>query len=93
VVGQDEEVLQCLFANHVVPIIGQQSPREITLTSLQLLVNKMADDGYRKSAVGKIRTYLRTCFEYAANEDLIQVRVPKVQLNVKSLRCSRLPAA
>jgi hypothetical protein len=23
----------------------------------------------------------------------IEVRVPKVQLNVKSLRCSRLPAA
>ena len=47
-----KENLQCLFGKHVVPIIGQQAPREVPLTSLQLLVNKMAEDGYRKSAVG-----------------------------------------
>jgi hypothetical protein len=58
-----KEVIRCLFAKHVVPVIGQQSPREVTLTSLQLLVNKMADDGYRKSAAGKVRTYLKACFE------------------------------
>jgi hypothetical protein len=46
--------------------------RDVTLTSLQLLVNKMAEDGYRKSAVGRVRTYLKSCFEYAADEDLIQ---------------------
>jgi hypothetical protein len=45
--------------------------RDVTLTSLQLLVNKMAEDGYRKSAVGQIRTYLKSCFESAADEDLI----------------------
>src|SRR5260370_29805899 len=69
--ARTKEVLQSLFANHAVPILGQHSPREITLTSLQLLVNKIAEDGYRKSAVGKVRTYLRTCFEDAANGDLI----------------------
>ena len=86
-----KEVLQCVFANHVVPILGQQSPREITLTSLQLLVNKMADDGYRKSAVGKVRTYLRACFEYAANEDLIQ-KSPARKLampNIRKNSCER----
>jgi integrase len=86
-----KEVLQCVFANHVVPILGQQSPREITLTSLQLLVNKMADDGYRKSAVGKVRTYLRACFEYAANEDLIQ-KSPARKLampNIRKKSCER----
>jgi integrase len=86
-----KEILHCLFAKHVVPIIGQQSPREITLTSLQLLLNKMADDGYRKSAVGKIRTYLRACFEYAANEDLIQ-KSPARKLampNIKKKSCER----
>jgi hypothetical protein len=33
-----KENLQCLFKKHVVPIIGQQAPREVTLTSLQLLL-------------------------------------------------------
>src|SRR5260370_10761451 len=86
-----KEVLQCLFANHVVPILGQQSPREVTLTSLQLLVNKMAEDGYRKSAVGKVRTYLMACFEYAANEDLIQ-KSPARKLampNIRKKSCER----
>ena len=46
--------------------------RDVTLTSLQLLVNKMAEHGCRKSAVGQVRTYLESCFEYAADEDLIQ---------------------
>ena len=63
--------LPCLFGKHVVPIVGQQAPREVTLTSLQLLLNKMAEDGYRKSAVGQVRTYIQCCFEYAADEDLI----------------------
>ncbi len=66
-----KENLQCLFGKHVVPVIGQQAPREVTLTSLQLILNKMAEDGYRKSAVGQIRTYIKACFEYATDEDLI----------------------
>ena len=66
-----KENLQCLFGKHVVPIIGPQAPREVTLTSLQLLLNKMAEDGYRKSAVGQVRTYIKCCFEYATDEDLI----------------------
>jgi len=89
--ARTKEVLQCLFANHVVPILGQQSPREITLTSLQLLVNKMAEDDYRKSTVGKVRTYLRACFEYAANEDLIQ-KSPARKLampNIRKKSCER----
>jgi len=66
-----KENLQCLFGKHVVPIIGPQAPREVTLTSLQLLLNKMAEDGYRKSAVGQVLTYIKCCFEYATDEDLI----------------------
>jgi integrase len=79
------ENLQCLFGKHVVPIIGQQAMREVTLTTLQLLLNKMAEDGYRKSAVGHVRTYLKSCFEYAADEDLIRkspakkLAMPKIQ--------------
>jgi integrase len=80
-----KEILQCLFAKHVVPIIGQQSPREVTMTSLQLLLNKMAEDGYRKSAVGKVRTYLKACFEYAADEDLIQ-KSPARKLAMPNIR-------
>ena len=49
-----KENLQCLFGKHVVPIIGPQAPREVTLTSLQLPLNKMAEDGYRKSESTKL---------------------------------------
>jgi len=86
-----KEILQCIFAKHVVPIIGQHSPREVTLTSLQLLLNKMADDGYRKSIVGKVRTYLKACFEYAANEDLIQKNPARTLAmpNIRKKSCER----
>ena len=63
--------MKYLFDKHVLPVLGQYSPRKITLTPLQLLVNKMAEDGYSKSAVKHIRTYLKACFEYAIDEDLI----------------------
>jgi len=33
------ENLQCLFGKHVVPIIGEQAMREVTLTTLQLVVD------------------------------------------------------
>jgi hypothetical protein len=82
-----KEDLRYLFAKHVLPIVGNQRPREVTLTSLQLLLNKMAEDGYRKSAVGQIRTYIKACFEYAVDEDLIEknparkVTMPNIQKN------------
>jgi integrase len=66
-----KENLKCLFAKHVIPQIGSQRMREMTLTPLQLLVNKLAEDGFSKSVVGQIRTYVKTCFEYAVDEDLI----------------------
>jgi hypothetical protein len=54
-----KENLECLFARHVLPTIGSQRMRDVTLTSLQLLVNKLADDGYSKSVVAQIRTYVK----------------------------------
>jgi integrase len=66
-----KENLKCLFAKHVIPQIGSQRMRDVTLTPLQLLLNKLAEDGFSKSAVGQIRTYIKSCFEYAVDEDLI----------------------
>ena len=40
------EDLQYLFGKHVLPIVGNQPLREVTLHLLQLLLNKMAEDGY-----------------------------------------------
>ena len=76
------EDMKYLFDKHVLPVLGQSSPRKITLTPLQLLLNKMAEAGYSKSAVKHIRTYLKGCFEYAIDEDLIpknpaQTRTPQ----------------
>ena len=79
------ENLKCLFAVHVIPEIGNQNPRDVTLTTLQLLVNKLAEDGFSKSTVSQIRTYLKSCFEYAVDENLIsksptrRLAMPKVR--------------
>lgn len=40
------EDLKYLFGKHVLPVLGQLPPRKITMTPLQLLVNKLAEDGY-----------------------------------------------
>ncbi len=86
-----KEDLRYLFAKHVIPIIGSQPPREVTLTSLQLLLNKMAEDGYRKSSVEKVRTHTRACFEYATDEDVIEKNPTRklVMPNVKKKSCER----
>jgi len=85
------EDLRYLFGKHVLPIIGGIPPREVTLTSLQLLLNKMAEDGYRKSSVEKVRTHARACFEYATDEDLIQKNPTRklVMPNIKKKSCER----
>jgi integrase len=86
-----KEDLRYLFAKHVIPIVGCQPPREVTLTSLQLLLNKMAADGYRKSAVEKVRTHTRACFEYAMDEDLIEKNPVRklVMPNIRKKSCER----
>jgi hypothetical protein len=85
------EDMQYLFNKHVLPVLGQSSPRKITLTLLQLLVNQMAEDGYAKSTVKHIRTYLKACFEYAIDEDLI-AKNPARKLalpNIRKKPCGR----
>ncbi len=83
-----KEDLRYLFAKHVLPIVGNQPPREVTLTSMQLLLNKLAEDGYCKSAVGQIRTYLKACFEYAVDEEIVlknparKVAMPNIRKKV-----------
>jgi len=53
------EDMKYLFNKHVIPVLGQYSPQEIKLTPLQLLVNRVADDGCSKTTVQRIRTYLK----------------------------------
>ena len=51
----------------------------------------MADHGCRKSAVGQVRTYLKSCFECAADEDVIQ-KSPARKLampNIQKKSCER----
>jgi integrase len=85
------EDMKYLFDKHVIPALGQHSPREIKLTPLQLLVNRVADKEYSKSTVQRIRTYLRACFEYAIDEGLIP-RNPARKLampNIHKKSCER----
>jgi integrase len=85
------EDLRYLFAKHVIPIVGYQAPGEVTLTSLQLLINKLAEDGYCKSGIGQIRTYIKACFEYATDEDLIEKNPARklVMPNIRKKSCER----
>lgn len=86
-----KEDLRYLFAKHVIPVVGSQPPRGVTLTSLQLLLNKMAEGGYRKS-VEKVRTHTRACFEYAMDEDVIEKNPTRklVMPNIRKKSCERL---
>ena len=82
---------QYLFRKHVLPVVGEQTLREVKLTSLQLLLNKLAEDGYSKSAVGQIRTSIKACFEYATDEDLIAKNPARklVMPNIRKKPCAR----
>ena len=60
--------LKYLFGKHVLPIVGNQPPRQVTFTSLKLLLNKLAADGYGETSVGRITTYIKACFEFATDE-------------------------
>ncbi|MBV9081586.1 MAG: site-specific integrase [Acidobacteriaceae bacterium] len=86
-----KEDLQYLFAKHVIPVVGSQPPGEVTPTSLQLLLNKMAEDGYRKSTVEKVRTHTKACFDYAMDEDLIEKNPARKLLmpNIRKKSCER----
>ena len=79
------EDLKYLFGKHVLPIVGNQPPREVTFTSLQLLLNKLAADGYGETSVGRIRTYIKACFEYATDEDLVS-KNPARKLEMPTIR-------
>jgi site-specific recombinase XerD len=56
-----------------------------------VLLNKTAQDGYRKSAVEKVRTHTRACFKYAIDEELLQKDPARklVMPNIKKKSCER----
>jgi site-specific recombinase XerD len=70
--------------------------RDVTLTSLQLLLNRLAEDRFSKSVLGQIRTYVKSCFEYAVDEDLIpksparKLVMPKIRMRGLTSRRTRL---
>jgi site-specific recombinase XerD len=84
-VQETREDLKYLFGKHVLPIVGNQPPRQVTFTSLQLLLNKLAADGYGETSVGRIRTYIKACFEYATDEDLVS-KNPARKLEMPTIR-------
>jgi site-specific recombinase XerD len=83
-----KEDLNYLFGKHVLPVLGYQPLGKVTYTSLQLLVNKLAADGYGETTVTRTRTYLKASFEYALDEDLViknparKLEIPTIQKDV-----------
>jgi hypothetical protein len=80
------EDMKYLFDKHVLPVLGQYSPRKITLTPLQLLVNKMAEadhdvvpfelgarreaDSNERSFRRRVNAVLRYCHERRPGVDV-----------------------
>jgi integrase len=85
------ETIRSVFATHVLPVIGKQWLEEISLSTLQLLVNQMAEDGYSKSSVRKVRLYLKASFDYAADEDLVAKNPARklAMLKIRKTVCRR----
>jgi integrase len=83
-----KEDLNYLFGKHVLPVLGHQPLGKVTYTSLQLLVNKLAADGYGETTVTRTRTYIKASFEYALDEDLViknparKLEIPTIQKDV-----------
>jgi integrase len=83
-----KEDLNYLFGKHVLPVLGHQPLGKVTYTSLQLLVNKLAAEGYGETTVTRARTYIKACFEYALDEDLViknparKLEIPTIQKDV-----------
>jgi integrase len=83
-----KEDLNYLFGKHVLPVLGHQPLGKVTYTSLQLLVNRLAADGYGETTVTRTRTYIKACFEYALDEDLViknparKLEIPTIQKDV-----------
>ena len=75
-----KENLQCLFKKHVIPIIGQQAPREVTLTSLQLLLNRMAE-----TAIGN-----RLSVRFVPISELA-LSTPRTKMSFQRIRPEKLP--
>jgi hypothetical protein len=82
-----KENLQCLFGKHVVPIIGPQAPREVTLTSLQLLLNKMAEDiracGRRERGSTVLKGRLAPCLKTRKGRGRVQPPRPAALFPVR----------
>ena len=85
------EDLRYLFAKHVLASLESQPPREVSLTSLQLLLNRMAEAGYGVTAVGRVRTYIKACFEYAVDENVVEKNPARklVMPNIRKKPCER----
>jgi site-specific recombinase XerD len=67
---------------------SKKTREEVTLTSLQLLLNKMAEDGYGETAVGRIRKRIKACLEYGIDEDLVS-KNPARKLEMPTIRKKR----
>jgi site-specific recombinase XerD len=86
---ESKEDLRYLFAKHVIPVVRSHPPREVTPTSLQLLLGEMAEGGCRKSTVEKVRTHTRACFEHVMDEDVIEKNPMRklVMPNIRKKSC------
>jgi integrase len=51
----------------------------------------MAEAGYGATAVGRVRTYIKACFEYAVDEDLVEKNPARklVMPNIRKKSCER----
>ena len=79
------EDLKYLFGKHVLPIVGNQPLGKVTYTSLQLLLNKLAADGYGETSVEELGPTLRLASSMQLDEDLVS-KNPARKLEMPTIR-------
>lgn len=60
------------FAKHVIPLIGGRELSMLTLEPLQTVLNRMAEQGYRRSGLHIVSTYIKALMAFCLDENLIE---------------------
>jgi hypothetical protein len=76
-----------VFSRCVLPVVGTLKLKDLTFDRLQAVLNRMASNGYRRSALAKARTYMHALCEYAIDEHLLE-RNPARKLEIPRVKKS-----
>lgn len=78
--------------NHIKPALGKYALRNIKKADIQLLLNKMHDNGYSKNSISDVRGIITKCMSYAVDENYLSaspaigIKTPKSEFTTVPTR-------